>query len=44
MLTQEPRLQLIAAQKFADNQIVRAVVPEFAGTACQFANPAKDRR
>src|ERR1700751_5021264 len=42
MLTQEPRLQLIAAQNFADNQIVRAVVPEFAGTACQFANLSND--
>src|SRR5246127_4517586 len=42
MLTQEPRLQLISAQNFADNQIVRAVVPEFAGTACQFANLSND--
>src|SRR5579862_4858713 len=42
MLTQEPRLQLIAAQNFADNQVVRAVVPEFAGTACQFANLSND--
>src|SRR6202051_3904200 len=38
MLTQEPRLELIAAQNFPDNQIVRAVVSEFAGTVCQFAN------
>src|ERR1700751_4107885 len=42
MLTQEPRLQLVPAQNFADNQIVRAVVPEFAGTACQFANLSND--
>jgi hypothetical protein len=42
MLTQEPRLQLTAPQNFANNQIVRAVVPEFAGTACQFANLSND--
>src|SRR5690242_9858528 len=42
MLTQEPRLQLIAAQNFADNQIVRAVVPEFAGAACQFSSLSND--
>src|SRR5580765_4564622 len=42
MLTQKPRLQLIAAQNFADNQIVRAVVPEFAGTACHFSSLSND--
>src|SRR5579862_2321001 len=42
MLTQEPCLQLVAAQNFADNQIVRAVVSEFAGTVRQFANLSND--
>ena len=38
MLTQEPRLQRVSVQNFANNQIVRAVVTEFGGAAHKFAN------
>src|SRR5436309_1300444 len=38
MFTQETRLQLITAQNFAHNYIVRTVVAEFGRAARQFAN------